>query len=263
MVATDLELALDMANVADSITSAHFAAPIAVETKPDGTPVTAADRAVEQVLRDLVRRHRPGDGFLGEEFGSTGGTSRRWIVDAIDGTHNFANHRPQWGTLIGLEAEGQLVVGVASAPAVGRRWWASRGGGTWTAPRAAERPPSPSASGYREWRAWPTPPWRSCPPPSWSPSGRGGGVRWRRVLKRRPPRALNPRSRDIGPFSSPKDGSMRRCISGRTMGPRRARSHRRGSRWVLQRPLGGTQARHRNRCLLQWLARRRGAHSCP
>ena len=105
-----------------------------VETKPDGTPVTAADREVEEALRALVRQHRPTDGFLGEEFGSTGGHLRRWIVDAIDGTHNFANHRPHWGTLIGLEENGPVVVGVASAPAVDQRWWASRGGGAWTAP---------------------------------------------------------------------------------------------------------------------------------
>jgi len=133
-VLTDLGLALHMADRADTITTEHFAAPITVETKPDGTPVTAADREVEEALRALVRQHRPADGFLGEEFGSTGGHIRRWIVDAIDGTHNFADHRPQWGTLIGLEENGALVVGVASAPAVDRRWWASRGGGAWTAP---------------------------------------------------------------------------------------------------------------------------------
>src|ERR1700688_3397895 len=124
-----------MADLADSITSAHFAATdITVETKPDGTPVTVADREVEEALRHLVRKYRPLDGFLGEEVGSSGGGSRRWIVDGIDGTHNFANHLPQWGTLIGLEENGEVAVGIASAPVAGRRWWASRGGGAWTGP---------------------------------------------------------------------------------------------------------------------------------
>jgi histidinol-phosphatase len=143
-VATDLKLALDMAELADSITSAHFAATvIAVEAKPDGTPVTVADREVEEALRDLVRKYRPMDGFLGEEVGSSTGRSRRWIVDGIDGTHNFANHRPQWGTLIGLETNGEVVVGVASAPAAGQRWWASRGGGAWTAPLGKAKSSAP------------------------------------------------------------------------------------------------------------------------
>src|ERR1700688_2440712 len=133
-----------MADLADSITSAHFAAPvIAVETKPDGTPVTLADREVEEVLRNLISKHRPMDGFLGEEVGATAGRSRRWIVDGIDGTHNFANHLPQWGTLIGLEENGDMTVGVASAPAAGQRWWASRGGGAWTAPCGNEPPSEP------------------------------------------------------------------------------------------------------------------------
>lgn len=133
-----------MADLADSITSAHFAATvIAVETKPDGTPVTVADREVEEALRNVVRKYRPMDGFLGEEVGSSTGGSRRWIVDGIDGTHNFANHLPQWGTLIGLEANGEVVVGVASAPVAGQRWWASRGGGAWTAPCGNETPFAP------------------------------------------------------------------------------------------------------------------------
>jgi histidinol-phosphatase len=141
---TDLKLALEMADLADSITSAHFAEThIAVETKPDGTPVTVADREVEEALRALVHKYRPMDGFLGEEVGASTGLSRRWIVDGIDGTHNFAKHLPQWGTLIGLEANGEVTVGVVSAPAAGQRWWASRGGGAWTAPFGNETPAAP------------------------------------------------------------------------------------------------------------------------
>ena len=143
MVATDLELALGMADLADSITLARFAEPIVVETKPDGTPVTAADREVEEALHDYVLRYRPGDGFLGEELGSTGRGSRRWIVDGIDGTHNFVRHLPEWGTLVSLEDNGEVAVGVASAPATRRRWWARRGGGSWTVPLGQAPPSAP------------------------------------------------------------------------------------------------------------------------
>jgi histidinol-phosphatase len=140
-----MQLALDMADLADSITSEHFAATdIAVETKADGTPVTVVDREVEEALRDLVNRYRPMDGFLGEEVGSSAGRSRRWIADGIDGTHNFVKHLPQWGTLIGLEENGEVTVGVASAPAARQRWWASRGGGAWTGPCGNETRSAPT-----------------------------------------------------------------------------------------------------------------------
>jgi histidinol-phosphatase len=105
---------------------------LVVESKPDLTPVTEADRAVELALRARVQSSRPGDGFVGEEFGeTTGSNDRRWIVDPVDGTMNFVRGIPNWGTLIALETGGEVVVGVASAPALGRRWWAARGRGAY------------------------------------------------------------------------------------------------------------------------------------
>jgi histidinol-phosphatase len=100
-----------------------------VETKPDLTPVTEADRAVEEMIRDELALDRPGDAVLGEEFGTTGTGRRRWIVDPIDGTKGYARGIPVWATLIGLEVDGDLVAGVVSAPALGSRWSAARGHG--------------------------------------------------------------------------------------------------------------------------------------
>jgi histidinol-phosphatase len=142
----DLDLALDLADVADRVTAAAFRRPdLAVETKPDLTPVTEADRAAEQAIRDALAGRRPGDAVVGEEYGTTGTGDRRWIVDPIDGTKNFVRGIPVWGTLIALEDQGRLVVGVVSAPALGRRWWAGRGLGAFAAdlgpvPRAAGQP---------------------------------------------------------------------------------------------------------------------------
>jgi histidinol-phosphatase len=102
-----------------------------VETKPDLTPVSDADRAVEDVVRRTVADRRPGDAVVGEEFGTSGGGARRWIVDPIDGTKNFVRGAPSWATLLALEVDGAVVVGVVSAPALGRRWWAARGDGAW------------------------------------------------------------------------------------------------------------------------------------
>lgn len=135
MAATDdLRLALELCDIADGITSAAFRRPdLAVETKPDLTPVTEADRAVELALREEIGRRRPGDSVLGEEFGEGVGraSARRWIVDPIDGTKNFVRGIPVWATLLALEEEGALVVGAVSAPALGRRWWAARGLGAF------------------------------------------------------------------------------------------------------------------------------------
>ena len=129
---TDLRLALELADTADAITVPRFGSPgLAVDTKPDSTPVSAADRAVEEALRRLIARHRPGDGILGEEFGEAPAGERRWILDPIDGTANYVRGIPVWATLIALEAAGEVVVGVASAPLLGRRWWAARGAGAW------------------------------------------------------------------------------------------------------------------------------------
>lgn len=127
----DLEFALSLADAADAVTCARFrAGDLRVETKPDLTPVTDADRAVERTLRELIADERPEDGVLGEEEGDDGG-SVRWIVDPIDGTRNFSRGIPVWATLVALERDGVLACGVVSAPALARRWWASRGGGAF------------------------------------------------------------------------------------------------------------------------------------
>ncbi len=128
----DLALALELADLADDIALSRFRArDLLVETKPDLSPVTEADTAVEQTIRARLAADRPGDGVLGEEYGddSTGG--RRWIVDPIDGTRNYSRGIPVWATLIALEDDGVLQLGVISAPALGRRWWAERGAGAF------------------------------------------------------------------------------------------------------------------------------------
>jgi histidinol-phosphatase len=132
-VGPDLRLAHELADAADAITLGRFRAlDLRVETKPDLTPVSEADRAAEEAIRALVARSRPGEGVFGEELGDDG-SETRWIVDPIDGTKNYVRGVPVWATLLALEREGQLQVAVVSAPALGRRWWASRGEGAWVA----------------------------------------------------------------------------------------------------------------------------------
>ena len=128
----DLAFALELADLADAITTERFQADdLVVETKPDLTPVTEADRAVEQALRKRIGEERPGHGVVGEEFGADGRGSVRWILDPIDATKNYLRGVPVWGTLIALEREGRVELGVASAPALHRRWWAARGEGAF------------------------------------------------------------------------------------------------------------------------------------
>ncbi len=139
----DLDLALWLADAADAISLARFgAADLAVDAKPDLTPVSDADLAVEKALREVLSRARPADLVVGEEFGSgdPGGTSRRrWVIDPIDGTKNFVRGVPVWATLIALCDGEQPVVGVVSAPALTRRWWAATGSGAFG--RFADHPP--------------------------------------------------------------------------------------------------------------------------
>src|SRR5262249_32378323 len=105
---------------------------LSVQAKPDLTPVTDADLTTEESLRNVLRRARPRDSTLGEEYGKTGMASRCWIIDPIDGTKNFVRGVPVWATLIALMADREVRVGVGAAPALGRRWWAALGGGAWT-----------------------------------------------------------------------------------------------------------------------------------
>ena len=131
----DLELALALADEADALTLERFLAQdLVVETKPDLTPVTDADRAVERLLRGHLAARRPADAVQGEEYGADGDpdTGRVWVVDPIDGTKSFVRGVPVWATLIALLVDGLPVVGAVSAPALGRRWWAASGAGAWT-----------------------------------------------------------------------------------------------------------------------------------
>ena len=129
----DLRLAHVLADDADSLTTARFKAlDLHVMSKPDLTPVTDADEAVEESLRRTLSRVRSRDAVTGEEQGSTGHSQRRWVIDPIDGTKNFVRGVPVWATLISLVVEDEVVLGVVSAPMLQRRWWASVGHGSWT-----------------------------------------------------------------------------------------------------------------------------------
>ncbi|HET6153144.1 MAG TPA: histidinol-phosphatase [Marmoricola sp.] len=129
----DLRLAHVLADDADALTMARFKAlDLHVMTKPDLTPVTDADQAVEEGLRRTLSRARSRDAVLGEEQGSSGHSQRRWVVDPIDGTKNFVRGVPVWATLIALMVDDEVVVGVVSAPALNRRWWAMKDGDAWT-----------------------------------------------------------------------------------------------------------------------------------
>lgn len=131
--ADDLRLALRLADEADTLTLPRFGAlDLRVDTKPDLTPVTDADRSVETQLRAILARERPDDAILGEEYGGTTQfDGRQWIIDPVDGTKNFVRGVPVWATLIALLDDGVPVVGVVSAPALYRRWWAASGQGAF------------------------------------------------------------------------------------------------------------------------------------
>jgi histidinol-phosphatase len=128
----DLGLALELADIADSVTMDRFrAVDLVVSSKPDLTPVSDADEAVERAIRAHLETNRPEDAFFGEEYGSTGTGPRKWVVDPIDGTKNFVRGLPVWATLIALLIDDDPVLGVVSAPAIGQRWWAGRGEGAF------------------------------------------------------------------------------------------------------------------------------------
>jgi histidinol-phosphatase len=132
VTSVDLEFAAGLADIADRLSLARFgASDLRVETKPDLSPITEADRAIEKALRERIATERPGDSVLGEEEGSTGAGGRRWILDPIDGTRNYSRGIPVFATLIALQIEGEVELGLVSAPALGRRWWAERGRGAF------------------------------------------------------------------------------------------------------------------------------------
>ena len=144
----DLALALSIADEVDALTIAGSLGDFAVEMKPDDTPVTAIDRAAEHLIRERLGAARPADAIVGVEDGTTAGSgegtaARRWVVDPIDGTKNFVRGVPAWATLIALLDGHDPVVGVVSAPALGRRWYASRGTGAWGVTRVHGFPTEP------------------------------------------------------------------------------------------------------------------------
>ncbi|MGB2951424.1 MAG: histidinol-phosphatase [Rhodococcus sp. (in: high G+C Gram-positive bacteria)] len=147
----DLQLALAIADHADAITRSRFLAlDLKVDDKPDLTPVSDADLAVEEKIRSVLAAERPSDAILGEEFGGDVVLSgRQWVLDPIDGTKNFVRGVPIWATLVALLDDGIPVVGVISAPALDRRWWAAESTGAWTS-HGGGAPRSISTSSVRE-----------------------------------------------------------------------------------------------------------------
>jgi histidinol-phosphatase len=136
----DLALALRLADAADAASMARFdASDLDIRTKPDASHVTEADLATERAIRSLLEAERPDDSVFGEEYGISGDAARQWIVDPIDGTANYLKGIPMWTTLIALAIDGVPRVGVASQPAIGRRWWAATGLGAWTNTPSGER----------------------------------------------------------------------------------------------------------------------------
>jgi histidinol-phosphatase len=128
----ELAFALTLADRADAISlSRYHALDLEITTKPDNTPVTDADKAVERAIIDAIAAQYPTDGVIGEEFGSTGGKDRYWIIDPIDGTKNFLRGVPTWATLIALVENEKVVTSVVSSPALYRRWYAREGGGSY------------------------------------------------------------------------------------------------------------------------------------
>ncbi|WP_205698280.1 inositol monophosphatase family protein [Conexibacter sp. SYSU D00693] len=146
----DDQLAVALADAADAVTVAHFAhaAPAAgVVHKADRSPVTAADHEAEAALRGLLARHRPDDAVLGEEQGGADDRpARLWLLDPVDGTLSFARGIPVWGTLVALERDGVPVLGMVSAPVLGRRWRTTRDGVVTRLPDGTERPARVSAA---------------------------------------------------------------------------------------------------------------------
>ncbi len=128
----ELEQAFRLADTADEIAMKYYRSrDLVVETKPDDSPVTQGDKEVEKALNKIVVEEY-GDGYIGEEGAETESSSRVWLVDPIDGTKNFLRGFPVWGSLISLKIDGEVVAACISAPALGRRWWASKGNGAFT-----------------------------------------------------------------------------------------------------------------------------------
>ena len=127
----DLQLAFDTADLAAKLALSYFEAGVSVALKDDGTQVTEADRAVERLIRETLSVARPGDALLGEEFGRLGESERVWVIDPIDGTRFFSGRDPNWRVQLALQVAGRIEIAVVASPALGRCWWATRGGGAF------------------------------------------------------------------------------------------------------------------------------------
>ena len=135
-----LELGLSVCDAADEIALRWFRRDVPTSTKPDRSFVTEADQAIERLVRERIRALHPDHGLVGEEYGEEAGDARiRWYIDPIDGTHNFIRGVPIFGTLLAVEVDGELQVGVISAPAMRERWYAARGMGAWSRGLDGER----------------------------------------------------------------------------------------------------------------------------
>jgi histidinol-phosphatase len=166
--AADLALAHQLADIASAVSLSHFRQTFDRWSKADGSIATTADLAVEDALRARLGVERPADAILGEERGESGSNARRWILDAIDGTVEFAAGSPEWATLIALEVDGRIVVGVCDEPANTRRYWAVRGGGAFRSNAPGTPPTKLGVSATHELAAA-----RSyVPPPQWQPDDR-------------------------------------------------------------------------------------------
>jgi histidinol-phosphatase len=137
-----LAFALNACDAADEVALRHFRRDLEIMTKPDRSFVTVADQAIERLIRERIHARFPDHGLVGEEYGEEAGTgSIRWFIDPIDGTHNYIRGVPLFGTLLALEVDGEIQVGVLSAPALRERWYASRGGGSWATGAAGNEGP--------------------------------------------------------------------------------------------------------------------------
>jgi histidinol-phosphatase len=137
-----LAFALAACDAADEVALHHFRRDLEIMTKPDRSFVTVADQGVERLIRERIRARFPDHGLVGEEYGEEAGAgTARWYIDPIDGTHNYIRGIPLFGTLLALEVEGEIQVGVLSAPALRERWYASRGGGAWAVGAAGSEGP--------------------------------------------------------------------------------------------------------------------------
>ena len=248
----DLAFAHRLADAADTIALQRFgSADTAWRYKSDGSPVSIADEQIEHTLRNVIQRERPDDGVLGEEFGTSGRGRRRWVIDAIDGTASFLAGEREWSTLIALEEDGTVLLGLVTAPALRRRWWAARGTGAWT--RATDSAASTtvqrvtitgaSSLGDAAVGIWPPPALASIrsghrrPPRRRRPSHQSGdGLDRRHTFIQPDPQALH------GHGNVPRRSAGRhwttRCVPparGRPLGHRRARPHHRGGRRHLRR----------------------------